>query len=198
MPNFDYEHIAYQKYSLVGGGDEVGRGSLAGPVVASIVILNPLNIDRRINDSKKVSIKTREELSDLIKTSCLDCGFGVVSAKEIDNINIYQATKLAFERAYQSMHKKPDFLLLDAMKVEGISIPQKSLIKGDAQSYSIAAASILAKVHRDKMMTNYDKTYSEYGFKKNKGYGTQSHLEAIKKHGACDIHRMSFRPLSTI
>ncbi len=196
MPHFNYEKRAYQKYSLVGGGDEVGRGSLAGPVVASIVILNPSKIDERINDSKKLSSKTREELSDLIKSSCLSCSYGIVSPKEIDNINIYQGTKLAFQRAYTSMEMKPDYLLLDAMEVEGIPIPQMSLIKGDTHSYSIAAASILAKVYRDKMMVNYDKKYFEYGFNKNKGYGTKFHFKSIEKHGPCDIHRLSFKPFA--
>ena len=197
MPHFDNEKKAYQKHTLVGGGDEAGRGPLAGPVVAAIVILDPLKIDERIDDSKKLSASSREALNVLIKANSLSYGLGLVSPQDIDKLNIYQATKLAFVRAYEEMKLKPDFLLLDAIEVE-LPVPQLSLIKGDCHSYSIAAASILAKVHRDKLMETYHQQYPYYGFNSNKGYGTKFHLAAIKEHGACALHRRSFRPLSQL
>ena len=198
MPTFEFEQRAYLQYSLIGGGDEVGRGCLAGPVVASIVILDPKKIDKRIDDSKKLNAKLKQELSQYIKSNCIDCEVGIVDANIIDEINIYQATKLAFGRAFEKLKKKPNYLLLDAMTVESIPVNQKSLIKGDQLSYSIAAASILAKVYRDELMLKYDDQFPGYGFKSNKGYGTKVHLEAIKNLGPCEIHRKSFKPISKL
>ena len=179
-------------YSLIAGIDEVGRGPLAGPVVSAAVILDESNIPAGINDSKIISEKKRERLFDAIKSSCISYGIGIVSEKIVDEINILNATKLSMKLAVESMRIQPDFLLVDAVFIDNISIPQRSIIKGDKLSISIAAASILAKVCRDRIMVKYDEYYPGYGFARHKGYGTMAHIATIKKFGISPIHRVTF------
>ncbi|MCT4594961.1 MAG: ribonuclease HII [Anaeromicrobium sp.] len=177
---------------IIGGIDEAGRGPLAGPVVAACVVL-PKNIFiEGINDSKKISPKKRDELFEIISKNALDIGIGIVDNEVIDNVNIFNATKIAMLRAINSLKKSPDYLLIDAVTLDDINIRQEAVIKGDSKSASIAAASIVAKVTRDRIIDRYDKEYPEYGFKNHKGYGTKEHYEAIKKHGITPIHRRSF------
>ncbi len=182
---------------IMAGTDEVGRGPLAGPVVSCVIILKDhirVNdyIMYEINDSKKVSEKNREELYDIIIDNCVDYGIGICDNNIIDEINILNATKLSIKKAIESMKVKPELLLSDALDLYDINIKCKSIIKGDTKSLSIAAASIVAKVTRDRIMNEYDTKYPGYDFKNNKGYGTKKHLEGIKKHGVVDIHRTSF------
>lgn len=192
----EYEKDLYDKgIKLIGGIDEAGRGPLVGCVVASCVIL-PVNFyDPRINDSKKLSEKLREELYDVIMDNAVCVGVGIVSEDVIDEINILEATKLAMKNAIENMKIKPKHLLIDAVKLD-TNIPSTSIIKGDALSESIASASIIAKVTRDRMLIELDKLHPEYGFKKNKGYGTKTHIEAIKKYGVLKEHRKTFKPVS--
>lgn len=178
------------------GIDEAGRGPLAGPVVAACVILEPDAVIPGINDSKQLSAVKRNYYFERIKESALSFGIGIVSAREIDAINIYESAKKAMMLAVSEMGVEPDHLLIDAMKLP-LNIPQTALIKGDARSNSIAAASILAKVTRDRLMDKLDKVYPGYGFAVNKGYGTREHLSAIKKLGPCPEHRMTFAPLKS-
>lgn len=182
-----------QNVKLLAGIDEAGRGPLAGPVVVGAVILPKESLIEGVNDSKKVSEKKREKLYDEITKEAIAWGVGIVDEKEIDEINILNATKKALTMALQNMKIKPDKILVDALThIDTLGIPYTSIIKGDATSYSIAAASIIAKVTRDRIMREYDKKYPEYGFAKHKGYGTTAHIQAIKQHGACMIHRKSF------
>ena len=182
----------YASFSYICGIDEVGRGPLAGPVVAGAVIL-PKDCDiLYLNDSKQLSEKKREELYALIMEKALATGLGVVSPERIDEINILQATYEAMRQAIGKLKHKPQLLLNDAVTIPGVSIKQVPIIKGDAKSISIAAASIIAKVTRDRMMVEYDRTYPQYGFASNKGYGAKAHIEAIKKFGPTPIHRRSF------
>ncbi|MBA4689110.1 MAG: ribonuclease HII [Candidatus Galacturonibacter soehngenii] len=182
----------YEDYSHICGIDEVGRGPLAGPVVASAVIL-PKECDiLYINDSKKLSEKKREELYDEIMEKAVAVGIGIVGPQVIDEINILQATYEAMRIAIKKLSVSPDILLNDAVTIPDITIPQVPIIKGDAKSISIAAASIVAKVTRDRLMIEYDKLIPEYSFAENKGYGTSVHIEALKKYGASPIHRQSF------
>ena len=182
----------YASFSYICGIDEVGRGPLAGPVVAGAVIL-PKDCDiLYLNDSKKLSEKKREELYALIMEKALATGLGVVVPERIDEINILQATYEAMRQAIGKLKHKPQLLLNDAVTIPGVSIKQVPIIKGDAKSISIAAASIMAKVTRDRMMVEYDRTYPQYGFASNKGYGAKAHIEAIKKFGPTPIHRRSF------
>ena len=182
----------YASFSYICGIDEVGRGPLAGPVVAGAVIL-PKDCDiLYLNDSKQLSEKKREELYALIMEKALATGLGVVSPERIDDINILQATYEAMRQAIGKLKHKPQLLLNDAVTIPGVSIKQVPIIKGDAKSISIAAASIIAKVTRDRMMVEYDRTYPQYGFASNKGYGAKAHIEAIKKFGPTPIHRRSF------
>lgn len=176
----------------IAGIDEVGRGPLAGPVVACAVILPPGSRILYLNDSKKLSAKKREELYDVILSEALAVGIGMETHEVIDRINILQATYSAMRKAVHALSVRPGFLLNDAVTIPEISIPQCPIIRGDAKSISIAAASIVAKVTRDRMMDEYDKQYPEYGFAANKGYGTAMHLEALRKYGMCEIHRKSF------
>ncbi len=188
-----FEKSCYNKgYKLVGGVDEVGRGPLAGPVVTACVILPAGLVIEGINDSKKVPEKKREELYDIIMEKAISVSFGVADNTVIDNINIYKATKQAMTEAINTANTTPDYLLIDAMKLPDITIPQESIIKGDERSITIGAASIVAKVHRDRLMKLYDQIYPEYDFGQNKGYGTKKHIDAIKKYGVCPIHRLSF------
>lgn len=191
MKTFENDYIDYE---YVGGVDEVGRGPLAGPVVAAVVIL-PKDCDiLYINDSKQLSEKKREELYDIIVEKAVDFGVGIVGWEEIDELNILQATYKAMRIAISHLQNPPQVLLNDAVTIPGVdeNIIQVPIIKGDAKSVSIAAASIVAKVTRDRMMVEYAKEYPEYGFEKNKGYGSKAHIEAIKKVGPCKIHRRSF------
>lgn len=181
-------------YKLIGGIDEAGRGPLAGPVVSACVIM-PLNdgdIIEGVDDSKKLSAKKRDMLFDKIKEKAISYHISVVSESVIDEINILEATKSSMRECVEKIDIKPDILFIDAVDLKGVDIPVLPIIHGDALSYSIAAASILAKVTRDRIMEEYDKVYPEYGFAKHKGYGTKAHIEAIKTHGACKIHRRTF------
>ena len=188
---FHYERL-YPEVNYIGGIDEVGRGPLAGPVVACAVIL-PKNCDiLYLNDSKQVPEKKREELYDEIMAKAVSVGIGCVSHTVIDEINILQATFEAMRQAIASMPMKPEHLLVDAVHIPDITIPQRGIIKGDAKSASIAAASIVAKVTRDRMMVELDAKYPGYGFAKNKGYGSPEHIAALRQFGPCEIHRRSF------
>jgi len=204
--NLNREKRLWKKgYKRVVGLDEAGRGPLAGPVVAAVVMIKNQRLKikgllREIKDSKKLSPKKREELYRvLIKASDTEWGIGRVSEKIIDRINILKATKLAMKRAVKNLEKKLDqkvnFLILDGNFKINLDIPQKSVRKGDNKVFSIAAASIIAKVSRDRMMKKYHKKYPQYGFDKHKGYPTKLHRKMIKKHGSCKIHRMTFKLL---
>ena len=182
----------YSDLGAVAGIDEAGRGPLAGPVVAAAVILPKDIFLPFLNDSKKVTEKRRDVLFDQIKQEALAYGIGIASNALIDEINILQATYEAMREAISKLNKTPDILLVDAVHIPDINIKQVGIVKGDAKSVNIAAASILAKVTRDRLMLEYDKIYPEYGFASNKGYGTAKHIEALKAHGACDIHRRTF------
>lgn len=182
----------YEKFGFVCGIDEVGRGPLAGPVVAGAVILPKDCRILYLNDSKQLSEKKREELYEVIMENAVSCGIGYASPERIDEINILQATYEAMREAISKLDVLPDILLNDAVTIPEISIRQVPIIKGDAKSVSIAAASIIAKVTRDRLMTEYDKVFPEYGFASHKGYGAQAHIEALKKYGPTPIHRRTF------
>ncbi len=187
----EYER-KYADYMHICGIDEVGRGPLAGPVVAGAVIL-PKDCDiLYINDSKQLSEKKREELYDIIMEKAVAVSVGYASVERIDEINILQATYEAMRDAISKLPVSPDILLNDAVTIPQVTIPQIPIIKGDAKSISIGAASIIAKVTRDRLMVEYDSVFPEYGFASNKGYGSAAHIEAIKKNGPCPIHRRSF------
>ena len=182
----------YGEYSYICGIDEVGRGPLAGPVVAGAVIL-PRDCDiLYLNDSKQLSEKKREELNDIILEKAVATGIGVISPERIDEINILQATYEAMRQAIGNLSVKPDLLLNDAVTIPKVEIPQVPIIKGDAKSISIAAASIIAKVYRDRLMVQYDEIFPGYGFAGNKGYGSQTHMDAIRTLGPTPIHRRTF------
>jgi ribonuclease HII len=189
--------IVRQGYSAIAGIDEVGRGPLAGPVVAAAVILPQDFYLPGINDSKQLSETKRNEFYDVIREKAVSIGIGMIDAEEIDTINIYEATKKAMLYAISNLQRNPDYLLIDAMKLD-TPYPQESIIKGDSKSVSIAAASIVAKVTRDKLMKEYALTYPGYGFDKNAGYGTKGHLEGLKQSGVTPIHRKSFAPVRDI
>ncbi|WP_027339981.1 ribonuclease HII [Halonatronum saccharophilum] len=183
-------------YKLIGGIDEAGRGPLAGPVVAAVVILDEDTYIPGLDDSKKLSESKREELFEIIQEKALGVGVGIVDNRRIDEINILQATYQGMKEAISSLEVDPDYLLIDAETLPGIAIAQKGIVEGDANSVSIAAASIVAKVTRDRMLLEYDKEYPEYGFSSHKGYGTAYHIEALKEHGPTPIHRKSFKIVS--
>ena len=188
---FEYER-EYAQYPYICGIDEAGRGPWVGPVVAGAVIL-PKDCDiLYINDSKKLSEQKREELYEVIKEKAISWAVGMASAQRIDEINILQATYEAMREAISKLNPQPDLLLNDAVIIPGVDLPQVKIIKGDAKSASIGAASIMAKVTRDRMLLEYDKLYPEYGFARNKGYGTKEHIEALQKYGPTPIHRSSF------
>ena len=186
-----YERRFAQK-GRIAGIDEVGRGPLAGPVVACAVILPKDHPILYLNDSKKLSAKKRDELYEVILKEAVAYGIGMESPETIDRINILQATYSAMRKAIDALDPPADFLLNDAVTIPGVSLPQCPIIKGDAKSVSIAAASIVAKVTRDRMMEDYDRIYPGYSFAKNKGYGTAEHIAAIREMGLCPIHRRSF------
>lgn len=181
-------------FQAIAGIDEVGRGPLAGPVVAAAVILNDDHQIIGLNDSKQLSASKREELVTEIKKHARAIGIGEASAEEIDRLNIYQATKVAMQRALDQLSIQPDCLLIDAMVLDN-GLPQEKIIKGDARSVSIAAASIIAKVYRDQLMADYGQEYPAYGFEQNAGYGTKQHLTAINDFGVLPIHRKTFAPI---
>jgi len=175
------------------GIDEAGRGPLAGPVVVAAVIMPKDSMIEGVNDSKKVSEKKREALYNQITEEAIAWGVGIIDQKEIDRINILNATKEGLTQAVSSLEKKPDMIVVDALTgIDTLGIPYTSIIKGDAKCYSIAAASIIAKVTRDRIMRQWDELYPMYGFEKHKGYGTAMHIAAIKEHGLCPLHRLSF------
>lgn len=188
-----YENEKYNEgFRIVCGIDEAGRGPLAGPVYAAAVVLKKRQTIEGVNDSKKLSEKKREELFDKIITQCDDYSIGTASEKEIDEINILQATFLAMKRAVEGLSVKPDCALVDGNQTPPLECSVTTVIKGDSKSESIAAASIIAKVSRDRYMLKMAEKYPEYGFEKHKGYGTKLHYEMIEKYGICDIHRKSF------
>jgi ribonuclease HII len=192
-PHFIFEKEAWDMDLCVCGVDEVGRGCIAGPVVAAAVSFPKEHIGHeKVRDSKKLTPKAREELFDFILDECDDFGIGLVSAEEIDQIGIVMATRKAMTLAVQSIGKRTDLVLIDAMVLPDVPIVQKSIIKGDENVYSIAAASIIAKVFRDKVVTGLDNVYADYGFGAHKGYGTKVHYEAIKAKGLTPEHRRSF------
>ncbi|HHW38863.1 MAG TPA: ribonuclease HII [Bacillales bacterium] len=193
-----YENeLRCQHINRIAGVDEVGRGPLAGPVVCAAVILGENFYLPGINDSKAISEKKREQFYEYIMKNARSVGIGSASANEIDELNIYQATKLAMTRAIQQLEIPPEYLLIDAMKLP-LSIPQKSIIKGDAKSISIAAGSIVAKVTRDRYMKELGEKYPQYGFESHRGYGTSQHLQAIEKYGVIEEHRRSFAPVKDL
>ena len=193
MPSYEYEEKRYAEgYSAVCGLDEAGRGPLCGPVVAAAVIL-PLGLEiEGLNDSKKLSEKKREALFDIIKEKAIAYAIAEASPEEIDEINILNASMLAMRRAVEALPIPADFALIDGNCSRGFNIPTETIVKGDAKSYSIAAASILAKVTRDRGCIELDKQYPEYGIAKHKGYPTKDHMNAVREHGVAPIYRKSF------
>ncbi len=191
----EYEN-AHPECCLIGGIDEAGRGPLAGPVVAACCVLPRDAEILYLNDSKKLSEKRREALLPEIEEKALAFGYGIVSEQRIDEINIlnatYEAMRIAIAQVEEKLGRAPELLLNDAVTIPGVNIPQIPIIKGDAKSVSIAAASIIAKVTRDHLMLDYDQKYPEYGFAKHKGYGTKQHIEALRQYAPCEIHRRTF------
>ena len=193
MDWLSYEKEAISKgYKAVCGVDEAGRGPLAGPVCAAAVILPENTIIEGVNDSKKLSEKKREALFDVIKEQALSYSIDFASVEEIEDINILNATMLAMKRAVEGLDVKADYAMIDGNRLPDLSIDSEFIIKGDAKSMSIACASILAKVSRDRLLYEYAEEYPEYLFDKHKGYGTKAHVEAIRKYGPCPYHRLSF------
>ena len=189
----EYENQAREMgISLIAGMDEAGRGPLAGPVVAAAVMLDPDKPIYGVDDSKKLSPKKRAALKAEIEEKAISVGIGIVDVETIDTINILEATKLAMKKAVAALDPQPQQLLIDAVQLKDLPIPQKPIIKGDALSVSIAAASIIAKETRDDMLKAYDELYPEYGFASHKGYGTKQHMDAIRTYGPLPIHRKTF------
>lgn len=188
-----YENEALEKgYTNICGVDEAGRGPLAGPVCAAAVILPKGHIIEGVNDSKKLTEKKREKLFDVIIDECVSYSIAFATVEEIEELNILNATMLAMQRAVEGLDVKADYAMIDGNRLPSLNIPAECIVKGDANSMSIAAASILAKVARDRLCLKYDELYPEYGFAKHKGYGTKLHREMILKYGPCEIHRKSF------
>lgn len=193
MDKLKYERQLSEKgFKFICGVDEVGRGPLAGPVVCAAVIMPFEDIIEGVDDSKKLTAKKREAIAALIRERAVACNICRIEPEIIDKINILEATKLCMKNAVEGLDTKPDFVITDGNMTLDIAIPQQSIIKGDALSYSIGAASIVAKVYRDAVMQEYAKIYPHYGFEKNMGYGTAAHIEGIKEHGLCAVHRRSF------
>jgi len=183
----------YSQYRCICGIDEAGRGPLAGPVVVASVIMPENSMIEGVNDSKKVSEKKREKLYDLILSEAISYGVGIIGQDEIDEINILNATKKGLTISLQELTQKPDLIIVDALNnIDTLGTKYESIIKGDAKCYSIAAASIIAKVTRDRIMREWDKVYPQYGFVAHKGYGTVAHIKALKEYGACPLHRKTF------
>ncbi|MEJ7848096.1 MAG: ribonuclease HII [Pyrinomonadaceae bacterium] len=191
----DFETQAQSEgFLFVAGVDEVGRGCLAGPIVAAACVLDPAKpLPKGLNDSKKLTAKLREEIAEELKEIVLGYSIAQIEAEIIDEINILEATKKAMCQAIANLQPQADFLLIDALRLKQISLPQKAIIKGDAISASIAAASILAKTYRDNLMIGYDETYPQFGFASHAGYGTKTHFAALRLHGHCPLHRKTFR-----
>ncbi len=197
MNLYEYEEALYdQGNQLICGVDEAGRGPLAGPVVVAACILPPFLRIEGINDSKQLTAKKREELFKIIVKNAVAYQIVFVSEADVDLLNIYQATKKGMLEAIRGLEVTPDHVLIDAMPLGELKIPHTSIIHGDARCASVAAASILAKVTRDEFMEKMDVKYPNYGFKKNKGYGTKAHMEALEKYGPCPIHRKTYAPVS--
>ena len=194
MPDYEFEKAALNSgFNAACGVDEAGRGPLAGPVCAAAVILAPDTVIEGLDDSKKLSEKKRERLFDVITEKAISFSVAFGTLEEIESLNILEATFLAMNRAIDGLSVKPDFALIDGNRApKNIKIPCETVIKGDSKSMSVAAASVLAKVTRDRLMLKYDAEYPQYDFKKHKGYGTKEHTELIKKYGPCEIHRVSF------
>jgi ribonuclease HII len=199
LPTFDQEHALQARgYRLVAGVDEVGRGALAGPVMAAAVIL-PLGADfpwlKLVRDSKQLSPRQRERVFDLVRSAGIPFGLGSVPHATIDRVGIVRATRMAMAEAVQALPSRPDFLLVDALSLPEVELPQKGIVRGDQLSFSIACASIVAKVSRDRQMTELDGVYPGYGLARHKGYGTRLHLQCLGRLGPCAIHRRSFAPV---
>lgn len=192
---FDFEDQARSEgYRLIAGVDEVGRGCLAGPVIAAACILDPEKpVPKGLNDSKKLTEKRRNEIAAELRENALAFAIGAVEAEEIDAINILEATKKAMMLAIAGLKPAAEYLLIDALQLRAVPLPQKPLIKGDSISYSIAAASVIAKTYRDDLMVKYDTEFPQYGFAGHKGYGAASHFAAIREYGSCPLHRKTFR-----
>lgn len=197
MSEYEQTILEEQPNAIICGIDEVGRGPLAGPVVACATILNSEHNYLGLDDSKKISAPKRKQLNEELTANVRDFAYGIATAQEIDELNIYQATKVAMQRAIDNLTVKPTHLLIDAMVLDN-DIPQQSIIKGDAKSVSIAAASVMAKVYRDNYMSELAMRYPDYGFDKNAGYGTKQHLAAIDTVGIMNEHRKSFEPIKSI
>ncbi|MDI6785955.1 MAG: ribonuclease HII [bacterium] len=195
---FYEDYLISLGYNNICGVDEAGRGPLAGPVVAAAVIMPKNIIIDEIDDSKKLTAAKREKLFNSISELALSIGIGIVDEKIIDDINILNATYLAMQKTLSNLLFNPDYILVDALIIPEITIPQKSITHGDQLSHSIACASIIAKVTRDRLMHEYHQEFSLYGFDKHKGYGTKSHIQAIKTYGICKLHRRSFAPISQL
>jgi len=192
------KNLRLRGFNLIAGTDEAGRGPLAGPVVAAAVIFPEHYKNKFIRNSKELTPLQREQLFVEIKNNALSYAVGVVGWKQIDEMGILNASKLAMRQAILRLDPAPDFILSDAVGLNIMDIPQKALIRADESVFCVAAASIIAKVHRDHLMMGYHKKYPEYGFEQHMGYGTELHLSAIKEHGACPIHRLSFSPFSKL
>ena len=193
-PGTEQEEILWrQGCRSVAGVDEAGRGPLAGPVVAAAVILSPGTELPGVRDSKTLSPAARERLFDKIRGSALGVGIGIVDAPTIDRINVLEATRLAMAEAVRTLPVQPEHILIDAVRLPGVPIPQSPFIKGDALILSVAAASVIAKVTRDRLMSGYHRLYPEYDFERHKGYGTPDHLAALRRFGPCPLHRRTFR-----
>jgi ribonuclease HII len=201
-PNLDHENeLKSQGYEIIAGVDEVGRGALAGPVVAGAVILpHPASLTwfELVRDSKELDYKKRETLFELIMKEALAAGIGIVPPQVIDSVNILKATKLAMMQAVEKLHRQPSFLLIDRVTLSQCPIPQKGITRGDKMCLSIACASIIAKVTRDRMMEEFDLTYPGYGFAQHKGYGTGAHMSSLYKLGPSPIHRLYFAPVRSV
>ena len=201
-PNHAEESSLYlQGYRRIAGFDEAGRGALAGPVVAAAVILprEPrFNWIPLVRDSKLLTSKMRERIFGLMRDSCIEISIGIVPPQVIDSVNILNATKKAMLSALQALAHPPDYLLIDALVLPGVRIRQKGIVKGDRTVLSIACASIAAKVSRDHIMLELDADYPQYGFCSHKGYGTARHLDCLRRHGACQVHRMTFAPVRNL
>ena len=190
------ERLRREGYSLVAGVDEVGRGPLAGPVVAAAVILPPRWDDPGVADSKSLSPARREELARVVRATARAWGLGRCEAGEVDRLNIHRASLLAMRRAVEAMGVRPQYLLVDGRFTLELEVPQQAVVKGDARERCISAASILAKVERDRLMCRYHQRYPAYNFAANKGYATREHREALRRFGPCPIHRRSYRPVA--
>lgn len=194
---FHERKLSNSGYTRIAGVDEAGRGPLAGPVVAGAVILKDFKFKERIDDSKKLSAKKRERAyREIFKKSIV--GVGIVDEKTIDDINIYQATKKAMQLAVANLGIRPDYVIVDGKMKITTKCPLRCIVSGDSKSLSIAAASIVAKVTRDRLMVEYDLVYPQYGFARHKGYGTKFHIEALNNHGPSPIHRSSFQPVKNL